>query len=591
MAEIAGLIGIVSFFQMSVNLSTAILSSQHHHIDGSSGHRIRLMVQRARLAQWGRLTGVQDSSTSDNVREVDPLILDILKQVYRTLLNADRLLFTYYQDPLAAGSYNSPNKLSTSRKVVWALRDKDRLVNEIAHLESLIDALYTLLPPLHGYESERYRSSMLQQPRTTPGETQEQSSVDDVPQSASPGDLDSRCFQMWEAAADGLKTLGKNGLASHALRRTFQRAGLRLKLWGEEFDFPIRDIDKILGSSAALYTHICSNLGNLTIMLYSIIVQIDPSSDIVSMKLRTQLGRCAGITAQSLISRANTSQSDASTSLVRGLPVGMSYKALAESETSETKDDTWLARRKLIEVGVQEEVNQELSTLYRMIGAIDHSYQRYLWRTRNKMLHEQKEIDLAHNVNIPVKRLLANNIEAASDLKLRISRSAKSNPSPTPLEVDIKTELDRLEGIMADVGENLDGNLAKRNPELQEAVGFTLEQMHLVLDSALKQASSQNDNTTILTSNHPNAFDSDEIKGQIKRTWGNLPYDRLQDIRETPPATSVESTVEELKQINDSLSALRTTIQYGDLPAYEAKPVQTNFYTISSPAGPREVPD
>ena len=57
-----------------------------------------------------------------------------------------------------------------------------------------------------------------------------------------------------------------------------------------------------------------------------------------------------------------------------------------------------------------------------------------------------------------------------------------SKPKLVPqLEQDVRTELDRLKRFMQDVDQDLDGSLAKRNLQMEQAVTFALEHMNHVL--------------------------------------------------------------------------------------------------------------
>ncbi|MCJ1231835.1 hypothetical protein MMC12_008514, partial [Toensbergia leucococca] len=72
---------------------------------------------------------------------------------------------------------------------------------------------------------------------------------------------------LWNAAVEGLDFLGQNIIQSIRLGRTFQNAAVRLKIWGDDFEFSMCEIDMVLSSNSRLHHYIVTTLGALVTLL------------------------------------------------------------------------------------------------------------------------------------------------------------------------------------------------------------------------------------------------------------------------------------------------------------------------------------
>ena len=268
------------------------------------------------------------------------------------------------------------------------------------------------------------------------------------------------------------------------------------------------------------------------------------------------------------------------------------------------------AERVILEKLIGDEINEQCESLYRMIGAIDHAHQRHLWAPQEKKAVVQSEAELAQFAEVPVKDLLATNINAATILERQLSIAAEKAAKPlkavpkvmSQIEKDVSDEVARLKKFMNDVGGELDGSLAKRNPQIQEAVGFTLEHMHYVLsitptphtwqiplilglDVALSQASIETEQAVVDSEEAHDLSheDAEKLRAMMEASWNVVPHARRQEIEKTHQVKDIASAVKEFKQINDSLGALRTTIQFADtLPVYRYQPAAGERTVIAS---------
>ena len=73
--------------------------------------------------------------------------------------------------------------------------------------------------------------------------------------------------QLWNCSYEGLQALSNAGLGSSSLRRTFDGASTRLKIWRDDLPFDLPQIEMILKSSEDLYEGIARLFERLVCLL------------------------------------------------------------------------------------------------------------------------------------------------------------------------------------------------------------------------------------------------------------------------------------------------------------------------------------
>jgi hypothetical protein len=159
------------------------------------------------------------------------------------------------------------------------------------------------------------------------------------------------------------------------------------------------------------------------------------------------------------------------------------------------------------------EVHDQCRMLYRLIRPIDHAHARWEWAWEQEREQERvaKEADqkLAELSTIPAKNFLTSAVDAVTVLIPRVpdhevknsdilsettligtssaSSSVVAIARPElvkvmpPLEKETREVLKKLKSFMDNAGEDLEGDLAQRNPQAHQAVVFILEHMTFVL--------------------------------------------------------------------------------------------------------------
>ena len=127
--------------------------------------------------------------------------------------------------------------------------DEARVAGLITDLAHLNDDLYRLISFNH----------FIQQYRTLTPSAQDPNHTAEISTSSLVKDL-------WVASDLALHGLEKSMFKSILLRRTFQRAAIRMSIWRDDFDFDLSQMEIVLGTNEYLYGATVMNFADLLLL-------------------------------------------------------------------------------------------------------------------------------------------------------------------------------------------------------------------------------------------------------------------------------------------------------------------------------------
>ncbi|MCJ1262444.1 hypothetical protein MMC22_002314 [Lobaria immixta] len=511
--EVAGLVlGVMPMFASIMETVKIAISVYRHEEDL---WMTQLYVERARLGEYARVLGV--------VSEGSPMLEPEHVAILQRLLTKSSEKLHGAQILIAEHGYHRslrPDPVKFCGDLILARQDEPRPPGLIQHLTELNDHLYRkIMLPLLQKQSKTDDQSL---------------SLLDYPTDESMSWGTSLVHDLWSSSVEGLEVIGEKALKSIALRRTFRRAIVRLKIWHDGFDFDLSQIELVLGTNEYLYEAVVVTLSRLVYFLWTLRNAAQEENVALSFKFQAHIGRT--------IERIKSAEKEMSFSIedVDESEVKAYYRPLFIERPGENGPDG-------LEMRVKQEVNRHCTVVFDLIGAIDRARKRHVWlldlgkRSRGTGIDssENKLSTISHLQAVPqqgyitsetilptkiqnpisaslneileigdrafsslaspatAKQLLSTNIEAATTLYKSLQAQADNmNNSKFPremstpevilqLEHNLGDELMRLENFSQEVGTELDGRLAKRNGQIQEAATFALKHMSYVLSQAL----------------------------------------------------------------------------------------------------------
>lgn len=187
------------------------------------------------------------------------------------------------------------------------------------------------------------------------------------------------------------------------------------------------------------------------------------------------------------------------------------------------------------------------------------------------------------------KQLLSANIEAATTLyhhlqakseKLAQAENKKNantfSEKPKPrvipqLEQDVRDELSRLKQFTQEFGTELDGSVAERNGQIQEAATFALEHINHVLSKNFQLPRFLFFSALLIP-----CVDLALTREELTRhhSWDAIPKERHQELDKVHRIEDTASAVRDFHDMNDSLAKLLQPIKIAEtLPAYRSSPL------------------